>query len=340
MNRLPAGKLVRWMYLKIKEVIGEKNVWKLFFFFTNTSNLMKLGVFRFRNILRHGECYITCSGKQDGAGAQALAIMSTMLFAEANKITYVHTPFSKIQHNYENDIEWEKKWEEFFNLGLDEVKLSDLGPRITREIFLNEEPFRIKKQTNTLHIIRHCHEYADLDPNGYNSLKSRLVGKYYGSPKQGYELFYDPKKLNIAVHIRRGDVDGNNQFRDKFTENSYILRVLSDILEITTLHGLDPAICVYSEGFEEDFKELEKLRPKFHLDTSPFTTFHNLVEADILLMSKSTFSYCAALLSDGIVFYEFFRHRPQSSWIKVKEGPRFDTKTFSNKLSRYLTERL
>jgi hypothetical protein len=301
-------------------------------------SLVKLIVFECRNVFSHEECYITCSGKKDGAGAQVLAVMSTMLFAEVNHLKYIHTPFVKLQHNYENDIEWERKWENFFNLGMGELKIGERVLKINHEIYLDEDPLIIRKQANTLYLVRHCHEFIDLFPNQYSRIKDRLVDKYYGSSKSSCDLNYDLEKVNIAVHIRRGDVNGNNQFWDKFTENRYISNVLSKILEIIISQGLEPSVCVYSEGEKAGFLELERFNPKFYLNISPFTTFHNLVCADVLLLSKSTFSYSAALLSNGIVFYESFKHRPQNGWIKINRQAKFDTKVFSKKLRQNLAE--
>jgi hypothetical protein len=328
--------ILRRIYRGIKKVIGEQNVWKIFRLFTNISNFRKMGLFQFRNFASHEECYITCTGKRDGAGAQSLAIMSTILFAEANQIKYLHTPFANIQHNYENDIYWEKKWEDFFNLGMGELRIGNEGLRIVDEISVDEDPFRIKKRANTLFVVRHCHDYADLFPNRYSRIRENFVEKYYASSKSEYELNYYIKKVNVAIHLRRGDVNGSNQFRDKFTDNKYVFRILSNILETIDSNGLVPSLCVYSEGENVDFVELESLNPKLFLNISPFTTFHNLVCADVLMMSKSTFSYSAALLSKGIVFYESFRHKPQHSWIKIKNNSEFNHKEFSRKLQQYI----
>ena len=166
-----------------------------------------------------------------------------------------------------------------------------------------------------------------------------LVEKYYGSPKSEYILNYDPQIINVAIHIRRGDVKSDNQFWEKFTDNGYILRVLQKVLNIIASHGIETIVCVYSEGEGKDFKELQNLNARFFLNEDPFTTFNNLVCADVLILSKSTFSYTAGLLSNGIVFYEPFWHRPQANWIKVKESAKFNPKEFSRKLAGYLSER-
>ena len=317
-------KILRKIYRKIRHVIDE-------------NRFMEIAIFQIRNNLSQEESYITCSGKRDGAGAQTLAIMSTMLFADIMHIKYIHTPFVKLQHNYENDDDWEKKWENFFNLGKGELKIGDNRLKISREISLSESPLKIRKQTNTLFVLRHCHDYVDMFPNKYSRINNKLVEKYYGSSKSGYDLHYEPNKVNVAVHIRRGDVRSNNQFWDRFTENSFVVNVISKILEICASLGEELSLCVYSEGEMEDFKELERLNPKIFLNLDPFTTFHNLVSADVLVMSKSTFSYTAALLSKGIVFYESHILKPLDSWIKVNEYAEFDPKVFSKKLRHYMS---
>jgi hypothetical protein len=313
-------RILRNLNLKNGFVIDEESYRELFKFY-------------YRNLFSHKECYITCSGKKDGAGAQAQAIMSTMLFAEIMHIKYIHTPLDKVQHNYANDHDWENKWENFFNMGKDELSINDVHQKISREIYLYENPLRIKKMANTLFVLRHCHEFADIFPNKYTRIKNRLVEKYYASPKSAFVLHQDAGSVNIAVHIRRGDVSGNNEFKDKFTENRFIVDVLNNILKFLNSQGIESSIFVYSEGEKEDFKELERPNLKFFLNDDPFTTFHNLVCADVLVMSKSTFSYTAALLSKGIVFYESFRHKPLNGWIRVDGNARFNSKILLKKLN-------
>ena len=51
----------------------------------------------------------------------------------------------------------------------------------------------------------------------------------------------------------------------------------------------------------------------------------SLATADVLVMSRSSFSYVAAILNrDGAVMYHPFWHRAPSSWITVAPDGRFD----------------
>jgi len=53
----------------------------------------------------------------------------------------------------------------------------------------------------------------------------------------------------------------------------------------------------------------------FHLNENLFDTFTGLVAAEILVTSRSSFSYSAAILSDGEIYYQPFWHPPGEKWI-------------------------
>ena len=65
---------------------------------------------------------ITCPGlRSEGAGSQALMIMNAINFARSFGLTYVHTPFTFIQHAQRPMEEWVTAWETLFNLGAGEA---------------------------------------------------------------------------------------------------------------------------------------------------------------------------------------------------------------------------
>jgi hypothetical protein len=60
------------------------------------------------------------------------------------------------------------------------------------------------------------------------------------------------------------------------------------------------------------------------------------IEADILIMAKSCFSYVAALLSDGIKIYEEWHFPPLSSWVIRGANGKFDSEAFERQLVHYV----
>jgi hypothetical protein len=281
--------------------------------------------------------FITCSGKIGGVGSQVLAVLSGMLFARDMGLKYVHSPFKQIQHNTDNDSSWEAKWEKFFNLGKDELSVDEISISTENYVYLESLADTSLNMTNTLYILRHCHEYANLFPNRYSYLTDRLVDKYFSSSKTAFQSYYDRSKINVAIHVRRGDVlpHGNNASRH--TANQFICSVVEDVLSAISNLPLTPSLCLYSEGKAAEFGPLQDMGIHFYLNECPFSAFHNLVSADVLVMSKSAFSYSAALFSQGIKVYESFKnspfyHRPLDDWLIADKSGRIDINRLLQKL--------
>ena len=137
----------------------------------------------------------------------------------------------------------------------------------------------------------------------YNSHVLQLLQKYYYSTPK-------PKIIvpQIAIHIRRGDVNENNEKR--YTTNNKYKEILSFLLEKYP----NQTITIFSEGKIEDFHELQLERVDFKLNTTIEESFHSLVTAKILITAKSSFSYSAALLNQNIVYYIPFWHKPLKNW--------------------------
>lgn len=271
-------------------------------------------------------CFVTCSGRIDGAGAQIQAILSTMLFADELGIKYVHTPFKKLDHNIDDDKRFASKWESLVNLGSGELavdqiesdKLDVVEVRYTREV---------KKIENTLFVIRGCHKFVDRNPDLYLKLLAKVRHKYAQSTKKP-DLYFEPSKTNVAIHIRRGDV--TQQDSKRHISNYFVSNILREIS--STLKGLgdEPVFHIYSQGDEEEFSDIARNGIVFHLNECPFSTFHHMVSADVLVMAKSSFSYSAALFSEGIIIYLPFWHKPLKNWIVVKRNGGFTKKNFRN----------
>ena len=128
-------------------------------------------------------------------------------------------------------------------------------------------------------------------------------GRFHACPARKSDLTpYSKDNLNIAVHLRRGDIvigqsNGDPNLTMRWLANEYYDRVLSGVLSsISTDKPVH--IYVFSQGKEEDYPEFEKYdNVHFFLDLNPESTFLSFVYADILITSKSSFSYKPALLN-------------------------------------------
>ena len=126
-------------------------------------------------------------------------------------------------------------------------------------------------------------------------------------------LSFNPNELNIAVHIRRGDLLPGRQFSDlsaRMLPDAWYLKILNVVAQNThrTL-----AIHVFSEGkngqyYSEDGtpfswkSHFQDTRYKVyeHIDSDFMGTFHHLLNADVLIGSKSGMSHLAGMLGKHI----------------------------------------
>jgi hypothetical protein len=203
-------------------------------------------------------------------------------------------------------------WENSANLGATELVESDVTPALVQEVTFSWE---VRRRSNVLFRLPHCHDFADENPNNYNLILPELRRRYaLGSRSYVYREPLD--KLHVAVHIRRGDVCSENANTSiRFTSNSEVLDKVRTVQQVLNEWGLAFQVHVLSEGREDDFGELRDIMPRWHLNSCAIEAFDRLVRADILIAAKSSFSYAAALLNSGVIFYDPFWHKPMSHWI-------------------------
>jgi hypothetical protein len=250
---------------------------------------------------------LTCAGKTDGGGAQVHAVMSVQSFCEAFGYQYVHTAFEQVEHTASRIEVLE--WERLFNLGFGEDTASNCGYRIVSASRYVRSP-RLWFQKVAV-AVEQLHEFSDANPDAYMHVRDRLRRKYTGSP-----LPREDDRLTIGVHIRRGDITGATG-RRRFTSNAAILGRIEAVRRACDKIGRGSRAVIYSQGQPEDFRTFVEHGLELQLDAPPLQSLNAMVQADILLMAKSSFSYVAGLLSAGMVIYEPFWHSPLPDWLHV-----------------------
>jgi hypothetical protein len=148
----------------------------------------------------------------------------------------------------------------------------------------------------------------------YASTRDWFIDAYNRARKNfPLTLSYRPEKLNIAIHIRRGDLLPGRQFSDlssRMLPDEWYLQVIDAALNNPSK---PVAIHIFSEGkdgqyysengtpfsWKEHFKQLP-YEVHEHIDSDFLSTFHHLINADILIGSKSGMSHLAGVLSEHI----------------------------------------
>jgi len=211
---------------------------------------------------------LTIKGKTDGFGSQYHAIISGIIFCKYNNLEYIHTPFEIMDHN--SNINSLNKF-----IGIPystNVNNIDLIYDQIDEIILTDSPDKYY----TLEIMK-------------------IIKKYY------YSIEKPLVNIDIAIHIRRGDVNINNEYnwKNRGTSNLYYVKIINFLKKKFN----NRKITIFSEGNINDFKEIKDLNIEFCLNAPIEYTFHCLVKSNILIICKSAFSYVAGLLNDNMIFY-------------------------------------
>ena len=232
--------------------------------------------------------------RDDGFAAQYQNILFTMVFCELNGDNFIYRPFNKIAHNYNNVPNFVRDKENFINL-------------------INS--FETTIQANKSKI-----EYRDVNNRvSYNVVESyinmlahsRLFEKAKSLLNEGKKSKFDKSIKNIAVHIRRSNPHDIGSYA--YSDNQKFLDIIEEIRKNTPE---DKLIHIYSQGDIKDFEIFRSGDTIFHLNEKTEDTFYDLVCSDVLVCSKSSFSYTAGLLSMAKVYYIPFWHRVPSCWEK------------------------
>ncbi len=124
-------------------------------------------------------------------------------------------------------------------------------------------------------------------------------------------------KKQIIVHIRRADVHPNYP-EDRWISDEYYLEVL-EVLE-NKFPSNEYEIQIYSQ-FNIDREKFSKYKIVADVDLEDHLAWKNMVNADVLCIGKSAYSYSAGVLCDGVVIYprEEMFHPKLNDWKTIDE---------------------
>lgn len=154
--------------------------------------------------------------------------------------------------------------------------------------------------------------YKNIDKVEYSKELKNIKKYFYEKNKN---IFKDG--FNVAIHIRRQNKHDGGAWKSwMHTDDKYVINLIENIRK--KYKEKNPTFHIYSQGDINRFNNFLDKDILLHLNTDIKETFLSFVSADILCTSASTFSYTAALLSNGKIYYHDFCCPPFSSWNKVK----------------------
>src|SRR6478609_11554081 len=186
----------------------------------------------FQKILPPRGSRITCIWDGEGAGSQVFSRLSTMIYAKRLGLTYMHSPLRDVAR-VEGGLDvktWSDKWEQFFNLGL-RIERLDQPPQGSQVRFVRK-PQRAFLLPNHFYIVKHCHPISNKYPEMFAGLAEQFRACYYSTPKPVLSGL-NPEAMNIAVHLRRGEITKDGPHRDRYIEADHaaakVMRALATL---------------------------------------------------------------------------------------------------------------
>lgn len=273
-----------------------------------------------------------------GIGHQMANWMAGYYYAKIFGLKFAHIPFSNEHYPLEPN-----QWEWFLGFGEGEEKLKNLkkqGYRVIRlPLFEGLDIEQVAKIRNIVtaytnkKVVFLCGQDQFL--RDLYLIEDDLKIKFHNaSARKNDNLQFDSAHFNIAVHVRRTVIIDGKTIREspevramRWLNNDYYENVLKTVLD--NIHTDRPiTIWLFSTGKAEEFRNFAKYgEVRFCNDLDEYQSFTHLVYADLLITSKSSFSYKPALMNNGIKVCprNFWHGYPdRKDWILCENDGTFD----------------
>ena len=317
-------KYLLWTYFVLKKL---KNTWIYFYLYRSFwHSVLNLN---FNNISKNQKNYMSIDVDPGaGIGHQLANYNSAIWYAKKFNLIHAHTSFPN------------KKWEKLLGFNYSTICLENLLNKgyknIRLPIFKEKDLIEISKIKKIIHSYRDQKIIFFLEYNqGYTKqyqVAEILKEKFFSSKKRSKDkLIYNIKDFNIAVHIRAGDIMNNEKLINKrFLDINYFIKTINESLSIIKTPK-KKKIHIFSGCKLDSFSKLTNFKNiKFCHNLNQYKTFLHFVYADLLITSKSSFSYKAALISKGIKVSpkNFWHGYPYNDkkWILTSANGRFKKK--------------
>ena len=290
--------------------------------------------------------YITtkpCGGAA-GVGHQFTNFLVSYILSKRYDLKLVYQPFvgetdgtfERKGTNFYQITKPVKLWNDFLNFGEGELTLKDLPnrcseiqfPMLTNGRITWDHPqfinaMKLDPEFDSLDVLFKVNDcgngqFIDVDWGFYKD--NTLKQKYNNSQQvKNFKCYFDKNEINVAIHIRRGDVTEEHGYR-RWMDLNYYLKIIENISNIKELKQI--TFHIYAWDMSEKEKNTLLLHSlfgrreiKLHIDEDVFSTFYHFTKADIFVSGQSSFSLLANYLTDAIKLTTPWQEYVDNRWI-------------------------
>ena len=147
--------------------------------------------------------------------------------------------------------------------------------------------------------------HANIDYYTSDEYMRRIKDMFWAN-KDAHTLFDNNGKLNVVLYL---------------PENATVLPYDIYVNTIQTLrdqYNGNLTFHIYAQGSIDEFQCFSAAEDTIiHMNENIESTFISMVAADMLIVTNSSLSYTAALLSNGIIYYQSNTNPPRNTWISL-----------------------
>ena len=294
----------------------------------------------------------------DGAGAQLQRIYGTYSIARLINASYVHTPLGRVDYqgllaleSGAHDPDYHRELNAVFHIKSDSIAGAEFHVVALNAISMNTigalaDGFDAGVTGGRPILVKLVEPYgiADRFPDCYDVCRG--ISPFSAAPREH-------RPVRVAIHVRRGELLVVDSHR--MLSNAYYVKVAQSLVDIFNRLAIDYRLELHTEVATKEFVVQPNdrgighlvapatVRPDmyglhefdilpnlvYRINEAPLDCFRQLATADVLVMSRSSFSYVAAILNrTGVILHHPFWHAAPSRWLTVDPRGRFNRSTF------------
>jgi hypothetical protein len=252
---------------------------------------------------------ITCD-RDDGGGAQLHGRISSLAFARALGIQFFHSPMKSVHFaKHQRDL---ARWN-----GV--ILFEQIAPSIPRSFEVQKVNslrnlvvrilFAPKKDSSICFEVAHCHGYTDRFPESISRLIPELK-RNIGPTISSIQANCSPS----VIHVR-GEIGGVGKDSPRRSSPDVIEAKIRECLR----NSLGVKVTIFTSEFSRELSTLETDLVHIDYATEVFGALNCMIRANHLYLAKSSLSYVAGMLCDGVVHYEPFWHPRLEHWVRFSK---------------------